>query len=128
MAANTTNTGTVTDEQAQAVLQAIVDRYRVYFEAITSSSDGHVVAPPLDLPVIKRGEDGHAVIWWLEGPSDWAHQVATGGSTEEDRVLFAAAGKEFGAELTPPEPEPLDFPAGVYVEPYTSYSLGIYPG
>ena len=49
------------------------------------------------------------------------------GSTEEERVLIAAANEEFGGNLKADEPEPVAFPEGVTVEPYYSYALGVYP-
>jgi hypothetical protein len=118
---------TVTDEQAQEVLDAIVAHYKMYFEPITSDATGRIIVPPAAKPTVQRDERGHAVIWWEDGPSDWAYQVTGGGSTEEERVLFAEAGQEFGAELKAAEPEPMQFPPHVYVEPHTSYAVGVYP-
>lgn len=117
-------TESVSDEQAQEVLDAIVASYHIYFEPMTS---GKSVLPPYEKPVLRRDERGHAVIWWEDGPSDWAYQVTEGGSTEEDRVLIAQANEEFGGQLRPAEPKQVQFPAGVMVEPYTSYAVGVYP-
>lgn len=117
----------VTDEQAQAVLDAVVARYHLYFEPLLDADYGNVIIAPDPLPVIQRDERGHALIIWEDGPSDWAYQALEGGSTEEDRVLTAAANVEFGVEMKAAEPEPAQFPADVSVEIYTSYALAVYP-
>lgn len=116
-------TETVTDEQAEAVRQAVIARYKWWFEP----TDG---MKPLGKPedvTIRRDEDGHALISWEEGPDNWAHQVCDGGSTEEERVEFAQLREEFGGDMKPAEPEPVAFPADVWVEPYYSFVLGVYP-
>jgi len=114
---------TVTDELAEAVRQAVITRYRWWFE-----SDGGVkaIGRPEDL-TIQRDERGHALISWEDGPEDWAMQVVEGGSTEEERVLMAGANQEFGGNLKAYEPEPATFPDGVTVEAYSSFVLGVYP-
>lgn len=126
-AAVTEPNGTVSDEQAQQVLEAIVAQYVAYFEPIMKGDTEQVLCPPSPLPVIRRDEDGHAVIWWEEGPSSWAFQVTEGGSTEEDRALAAQVSAEFGSRLVAAEPEPVQFPPDVRVEPHTSFAVGVYP-
>jgi hypothetical protein len=118
---------TVTDAQAQEVLDAVVARYQDYFEPAVDTDYGNVIVAADTKPIIQRDERGHALISWEHGPSDWAFQVTQGGSTEEHRVLIAAANEEFGGSLKAAEPKPVKFPDGVHVEPYYSFVLGVYP-
>lgn len=114
----------VTDEQAEAVRQAIIARYHLWFERLDGMNP---LSRPEDL-TIKRDERGHAVISWEnDSPEDWAFQVSEGGSTESDRVMITQANDEFGGNLTAAEPARVTFPDGVHVEPVTSFELGVYP-
>lgn len=121
------STTTVTDAQAQAVLDAVIARYKVYFEPIKSEDGQRVICAPAAKPVLRRDEHGHAVISWEDGPDDWAYQATEGGSTETERVAMAQASKEFGVRLTASEPSAVAFPKTVEVEPYSSFELGVYP-
>lgn len=68
-------------------------------------------------PKIVRDWDrkGDVMIMWEEGPFEWTHtyvQLAAG---------FGAVDPEFGFQRKPVKPI-----KGVFVEPYTSYALGLY--
>lgn len=119
------------EDLARAAFEAVKARYSVYFEPTMSEDGTRVISPAWDEPTLvpPGGDYGHAwAIEWEEGPDDWAYQVVEGGSTESDRVLFAAAAEEFGAPgLKAPEPDPAEIPEGVYAEPYASFILALYP-
>lgn len=116
----------LTREQAEATLAAIVDHFRSYTEPMVLPADGDAPALTLDaacpLPTLLENFDGAAwTIMWEEGPDEWAYRASMGGNSEEDRVLAADVGVTVVIE------KPATVPAGVSLEPATSYSLGLYP-
>ena len=96
----------VTKRDAEKVLAAVRKQFSAY---VKGGSD-------LDQPMLIKDWDffGHGAvpyaIVWEGGPYEWAHLV--GGGVDE----------EFGFRY-----ESAPIPDNVYVEPYTSYVLAIYP-
>lgn len=109
----------ITEEQAEAALDVVKAAYPHWIEDAPAADHPHLI--------VESGweHDGYLIVW-ESGPDDWAQQIATGGSTESDRALFAAAAAEFGVTLTAPEPPPATWPDGVTVEPATTYALALY--
>lgn len=120
------STDTVTREQAEQTLAAIKGQYAAYFEPITND-DGKVLVEASPEPTLLADFDGRDwTIVWEEGPDEWVYTL-DGGSSEEDRVLMAEASAEFGTDLGTPNRPAAVFPAGVFVEPINSISVGVYP-
>lgn len=114
----------VTVKQAQATLAAIRHQFHTYLDPILGSA-GRMPEPTL---AADWDGEGHWAIVWEEGPSDWAHRVTDGGTSEEERVLAAHAAAEFGFEYKPSKGvSPAVLPKGVHVEPYYSFVAVIYP-
>ena len=116
----------LTREQAEASLAAIVAQFRTYVEPMTFPAVGDspalTLGPTCPLPTLLENFDGTPwVVVWEEGPDEWAYRATGGGTSEEDRVLAA----EFGATL--PDESPTTFPDGVWAEPVFSFALGLYP-
>jgi hypothetical protein len=65
------------------------------------------------------GVAAYAVVW-EEGPFEWAHLASGGGVDEEMAGLLAQEG------LPPPKPKDRIRIDGAYLEPYTSWALGVY--
>ena len=80
-------------------------------------------------PVLIEDWNGEGwAISWEEGPDEWAMRVHDGGTSEEERALWASVAEEFGADKVEPKGiEPAKFPADVYAEPYYSFVLCLYP-
>lgn len=118
----------VTPAQAESVRQAVLKRYASWFTPLVLD-DGTTFAPmAVESDVKVLDYDGTTVVSWEEGPSEWAYQFTMGGSTEEERVMAHSAAQEFGVPgYKAAEPAPVATPKGVYVEPYYSFSLGVYP-
>jgi hypothetical protein len=66
--------------------------------------------------------DGHVAIIWEEGPYEWTYHFGTDDVDEELTIEV----QEFqpGAVV---RLRPVTMPKGVFVEPYTTFALGIYP-
>ena len=116
-------TSQITRPQAEAALAAVKQRYAAYMQPVVLDS---FTIPGLPEPVLEQIE-GTWMISWEDGPSEWAYRASMGGSSEEDRALFAAASQEFGTEMKPSEETPVTWPKGVHAEPYFSFVLGLYP-
>lgn len=120
----------VTREQAEQVLAMVKQRY-----AADLASDGDYTPTPPTL--IENWEPywGGTIGWailWEEGPDDWAHLVCSGGIDEgmagmladvvgEAKVREAVKAGQFTEK-------PLEAPEGVWLEPATSWAIGIYEG
>lgn len=115
--------------KAEQVLEAIKEQFKVYLSPLTMD-DGSVLSPAYPPPVLMPYDDGVAEerwqIVWEEGPDEWPFTL-DGGTSEEERVLFAQASEEFGATMTAPNRPAAKMPPGVFVEPINHISVGIYP-
>lgn len=79
-------------------------------------------------PVLVEDWNGEGwAISWEEGPDEWAMLHSGGGTSESDRVMFAAASEEFGADMKPPTYPKVEWPKGVYVEAYYSFVVTLHP-
>lgn len=118
---------TVTEAQAQQVLDDVVQRYAAFFEPILRT-DGSVLAAGDEKPLLRKDEDGNWEVVWEDGPYEWAYRFTMGGVNEEIavelHVEFGLDAAEAGQRATE---APAELSSEVYVEPATSYSLGIYP-
>jgi hypothetical protein len=104
----------LTRARAEAALAAVRKHYQLYY----IGAEGPKLFPP--------DEDRECwLISWEEGPYEWAYRASDGGIDPE--VL--AQMSEFN--LTPERAREaatfpaINFPRGVYVEPYYSYALGL---
>lgn len=133
-------TNKISKAKAEKVLAAVKAQYKSYLEPlvlpagidpVTGVSYPEETLSPTytSLPVLLEDWDGPGwVISWEEGPDEWAFRVSEGGPSEEERVLAHDAAKEFGVEYTVPKgPAPATIPKSVFVEPYNSFTLGLYP-
>lgn len=118
---------TATPAQVERVRKAVIKRYASWFAPL-DMEDGTFLAPmATEADVLVLDYDGTPVVSWETGPDEWAYQFTMGGSTEEERVMVASANAEFGASVKAAEPQPVKVPSGLYVEPWYSFSLGVYP-
>lgn len=118
----------VTREQAEAVLEAVKERYRSYWE----TGDKYAPQPPKlveNWDWLDSGPTAWAIVW-EEGPFEWAYRATSGGFDEEAALLIADA---IGPEATRERARAGDFteqpvavPAGVWLEPVTTWAVGIY--
>ena len=66
-------------------------------------------------------------IVWEEGPYEWAFRATAGGVNEEFLYnVYPEFVTDFDKAVANATTKPIKFPAAVYVEPVTSFSLGIY--
>ena len=121
-----TTTRTITEAQGAAALAAVRGQYAAYLTTQIIDGETHEALYPEPTLVWDYTDSGHPAICWEEGPSDWA-MLLEGGTSEEDRCLFAAAAEEFGHDVKAPERPAADMPADVYAEPIMSFVLGLYP-
>jgi hypothetical protein len=107
----------ITREQAEAALAAVRDRYKNY-------DDAH------EITLIENWEDQVAwLICWEDGPFEWAYRAAMGGVNEEvSTTLVDEFGADAASAVRVSTEQAIRFPSGVWVEPYHSYSLGLYEG
>lgn len=100
--------------KAQAALKALVDHpaFKAYIQPGLGFSE----------PVLVEAwsANGDWAITWEEGPFEWA-MVATAGGVDEE---MASLGEEFG--ISPVFHAPVEFPKGVYAEPYSGCVLALY--
>jgi hypothetical protein len=121
----------VTEAGAQQVLDAVIQRYRLYFQPIRND-DGSVLVEGDEKPFLLQDEGGNWEVVWEDGPYEWAYRFTMGGVNEEVAVElhqeFGATKAEAGKRATEEAVAlPARLTAQVSVEPATSYSLGIYP-
>ena len=122
----------VTQRRAERVLASLKAAYAEYLKPLTDD-DGKVISQGWPEPVLVQDyqtwSGGHApyAILWEEGPHEWTYAL-DGSPTEEERVLVAEAGAEFGKPGLKAKGRPaVVAPAGVFIEPLNSWSVGIYP-
>lgn len=128
----------ITRAKAEAALAAVAEQFKSYTEPFTVPADEFgpetTYGPNCPPPTLVEDWDGPGwAICWEEGPDEWAYRATTGGTSEEERVLVAAAAKENGMDpqaavdrFVKPT-EPVKWPKGVYAEPYYSFVLCLYP-
>ena len=104
----------VTQKQAERVLAAVHTRFRPYVE------EGY--GPKLIMEFDFSGAPRPAIVW-EDGPFEWAHLASSGGVDEG----MASLARNAGIRTAPPEQDPVKV-AGLFLEPITSWALGIYPG
>jgi hypothetical protein len=114
----------VTKRQAEQVLAHVKRTFRPYCEA---GGDG----PSLRMDFDWSGAGARPAIVWEGGPFEWAYLAASGGVDEEmttlamelpEYVQFVRTGKM----KHPVRVEPIAGVPGVFVEPITSWALGLY--
>ena len=100
----------VTQRQAQAVLKrAVKTQFASY-------------GPDFGDLKLDMDWDGHVAIIWEEGPYEWTYHFGTNDVDEELTIEL----QEFQPD-TVVRLRPVTTPKGVFVEPYTTYALCIYP-
>lgn len=114
---------TVTTKQAEAV---VAELQRVFNPVLTGENAdlGHYDGRFYPAPHIMVDE-GHTMVTWEEGPSDFAFNL-DGSPSEEDYALFAQASAEFGKSIKPGRRPAFKCPKGVEVDVYASYALSVY--
>ena len=117
---------TITETQATAALEAVKAQYAPHLAPQTVDGETYDALYPEPTLVWEYTDSGHPAICWEEGPSDWA-MLLDGGTSEEDRYLYASLAEEFGSDVKAPERPAAKMPAGVYAEPIMSFVLGLYP-
>lgn len=106
----------VTEAQARKVLKQINDKLNPVFEGERFYTE----------PTLSLDWDGHVAILWEEGPDDWAFHL-DGSPSESDYELYEQMNQEFGGNLKPKTRKAVEFPKGVYGEPFYSFVLCLYP-
>jgi len=128
--------GVVTREQAEAVRQAVIEKYPAYcttFPTIDGQVDFDaepVAAPDAELPRLVQNyawsERHDPVPWavvWEEGPYDWALLCLDDSDVD---VEMTAELREFVNDQVI-RTKAVKQPKGVYCEPISGHVLGIYP-
>lgn len=98
----------VTERQARKVLEAVRDQFAPW---LVDTDDG----PELRMEFDWLGYGAHPAIVWEGGPYEWALVVPYGCPARSDSEMG-----EIGNVAH-------RIPKGVYVEPDTTWALGIYP-
>lgn len=123
---------TITREQAEAVLAVVRKRYQAHLGPLLDEDGKTIIPAPgeADQPQLFENYQGSDtwVVSWESGPFEWALRFASGGLNEELAIFLhreqgwrpSAAG-----QAAMEEPVAVDLP-GVHVEPWYSFSLGIY--
>lgn len=99
-------TAAVSRSDAEKVLKAVEQAFASYVE-------GSGYRPTLDMNWDFMGTGAMAAIHWEEGPYDWAYEFPYGGIDQE-----------FGYKI--PDVS-ASIPGGVFIEPITSWAIGLYP-
>jgi hypothetical protein len=97
---------TVTREQAEQALEAIKGQWPY------DVAEGNVPKLIENWDWLESGHIPFAIVW-EEGPDEWAYSAGTGGEVYTDLGTFQIRAAE-------------NFPAGVFAEPITSWSVGIH--
>ena len=87
----------ITKAQANKVLTALKRQQRSAIKAGAT-------------PPVLTYDEGFPLILWEEGPYEWTYLFPHGGTDAE-----------FGFKV-----EPVELPAGVFAEPQTTYSMGLF--
>lgn len=105
----------ITRKQAEQALAAIKQQYASYL-----GSDGEEYGPKLveNWEPFWNDRTIAFVIMWEEGPFEWAYSAKDGGLDEE---LSSLVGQRMDT------PAATTWPQGVWLEPATSYCVGLYP-
>ncbi|WP_149264325.1 hypothetical protein [Actinomadura sp. K4S16] len=119
---------TVTREEAEQVLEAIKKQYKPYWQ--DDLGDPYGPAPELFEDWSWRDHSTAFAVVWEVGPFEWAYRAGCGGVDPELVELYAAElggtreGRAKARELAHNDPVPV--PAGIRLEPITTFAVGIY--
>lgn len=115
---------TVTRKQAEQALAAVRHQFKAYIEPLVINGRNYGGSEPT---LVENYDNAPFAIVWEDGPDEWAYRATSGGYSEEEHSLAVEAAKEFGvAAPKPREEQPVQFPKGVYAEPYYSFVLALY--
>lgn len=110
----------VSRPEAEVVLREVRKRFAPYIDPEVEGSG----------PELVRDWDwsGHAdwAIIWEGGPYEWAYLAASGGVDEELTELNATMAEYRSGKMKPVEVAPVEPPERVFLEPVTSWALGLY--
>lgn len=114
----------ITADQAAAALAAVEAQYAHYLVDVTDPADRPTLLEPGHQA---NDSNGGWMILWESGPDEWAYRANHGGVDEELLNLAKDAGADGRSALDLATEPGLAWPAGVAAEPYTTYSLCLYP-
>lgn len=116
----------VTQEQAEAALAAVIAKYKGYWGA-QAVEDGFIMPKPtLVMEFTFTGSGGPAIVW-EDGPYEWAYRTGPGEVNEETfHNIFPEFEQDEAKAREMATEKGIETPEGLFLEPITSWALGIY--